>query len=458
MLTALNDFICKHFNFEIKQINTAAYGIALFIFYIFTQRWFELYLQVRAYQVAVASLALFLIFIGVWQRNFFKTKLTAIDLLWLLGVIVIITNILLVGVSDYYLDFFVYGSSLAFLVLTKVEIKIYKASFLFIKAAAIVYAAGSIFQMLFTDFFNEWLFKYTTSQSQDSISRLVTRNYYPGLGFGRTAIAAGYIATGIGLLAAFFSKHKTKVYILFGILIISVLFFGLLVTGKRSVFMWTLIALPFSMYVAWASKLRISKLIAVTVALLICLVLFSIALDYFDSVRVLPRLDSLVLDIFTGEVTGSIGVRIEIYQRAWAYFLENPVFGVGWKQFEELVAGTYSSEYDVHNLYLQLLAELGIVGAAFVLTPLFYTYIKTFRMIRAIRENQLPEKNIWWKGLVFSFYYQTFFLLYCLADSILHDITYILTYFVAISIINSYLVLGKDEQNEGKLEVELSHE
>jgi O-antigen ligase len=64
--------------------------------------------------------------------------------------------------------------------------------------------------------------------------------------------------------------------------------------------------------------------------------------------------------------------RIGIWQRAWGYFVENPIFGVGIRGFASLTGR------DPHNFWLGLLTETGVVGFVMVITLLVFLHSRLF--------------------------------------------------------------------------------
>jgi hypothetical protein len=274
-INALFQTVNRYFFNQRDSLTLPALGILLFVFYVFTQRWFELYLQIRIYQVAVVGLALLFIALGVFDKTFIRNKLTIIDFFWLPAIAIILINIFLVGFQDYYSYLFFYVAGFAFLVLVKVDIKAYGASFSFIKLAALIYAFGSITQYFFTDSFNKFIFNFTTAYSQESITRLVQLNYYPGFGFGRTPIAAGYISMAVGLILSFWDNYRNKFKALWILILLSflILFFGLIITGKRSIFLWTIVALPLAYYYLGHGREKYSRALRTLTALVLLIII-----------------------------------------------------------------------------------------------------------------------------------------------------------------------------------------
>ena len=80
--------------------------------------------------------------------------------------------------------------------------------------------------------------------------------------------------------------------------------------------------------------------------------------------------------------------RLRYYGQAISAFLENPFFGIGvgnWKIYSVLVDApfmkNYIVQYHAHNDYLQLLAEVGLVGALFYLAFVLGIFYKSLKYI-----------------------------------------------------------------------------
>ena len=98
------------------------------------------------------------------------------------------------------------------------------------------------------------------------------------------------------------------------------------------------------------------------------------------------------------------------YAEAWEMFMENPIFGCGWRQMTDII------EHDVHNIYIQLLAETGIVGFSVYVFLIFYGVFIAIKLLRCYSKDK--KKSIL---LLFSAYYIFFFALYGLTGNPLYD-------------------------------------
>lgn len=145
----------------------------------------------------------------------------------------------------------------------------------------------------------------------------------------------------------------------------------------------------------------------------------------------------VVLSRFTSSSTiveASNGRISELWIPAFNLFLKNPFFGVGWRQFKYLspmyTMGSYVND-DVHNIYLQLLCENGIIGFIIVFGVMITSYIITWKLIKKAKYTY-DSYNYFF--VMFSFGYQTFFLLYGLTGNSLYDIQCFFPYIVSCCI------------------------
>jgi len=90
--------------------------------------------------------------------------------------------------------------------------------------------------------------------------------------------------------------------------------------------------------------------------------------------------------------------RIRYYNHAISHFLQNPIIGTGWGNwkiksidYDSNNMKSYVVPYHVHNDFLEILTELGIIGLLFYLIPFVYI---AFTFLRGIN-------SIWGKELFF---------------------------------------------------------
>jgi len=95
-------------------------------------------------------------------------------------------------------------------------------------------------------------------------------------------------------------------------------------------------------------------------------------------------LRSMLNPVHSAQTVGpDLLIRLLLWNTAWGYFIHAPVIGVGWGNFFDLYGSDLSSfsslvppgVFAVHNIYLQFLAETGIVG----FLAFFYLILQSWR-------------------------------------------------------------------------------
>jgi hypothetical protein len=107
--------------------------------------------------------------------------------------------------------------------------------------------------------------------------------------------------------------------------------------------------------------------------------------------------DRVTMDIKNASLNmGSIAFRVLLWQSAWDIFMQNPLIGIG---FDNFVLKNLSTAYFpflkalggeglyVHNVYLQIVAELGLLGLFAFLNLLRVVYSNLLNIIKSIPED-----------------------------------------------------------------------
>ena len=89
----------------------------------------------------------------------------------------------------------------------------------------------------------------------------------------------------------------------------------------------------------------------------------------------------------------SASTRFEVWNFAWELLNENPLIGVGFNQFETARWAMLGGTRAAHNIYLQNLAELGLIGHPLWLLLIFGSMFSVFRFMRWSR--RLPPDYRW---------------------------------------------------------------
>ena len=207
-------------------------------------------------------------------------------------------------------------------------------------------------------------------------------------------------------------------------LLVLILIVGVFLTGKRTLAICALL-LPF--VVAFlSSKMSAKKLIIVLGGMF----LIAIAVDYFvshaadfQSSFILHRFATSIIDSQHGEdITSG---RSELYLLAFKAFSDYPLTGVGVGQFIE-----YTNAYTaVHNSYLQVLCEQGIIGFILFVFPLVYCLIKTSILVKRTGDGNLK----------FSLFIQLIFVLYAMSGNVVTGIDTYGIYFISLGLLQQSL-------------------
>lgn len=108
--------------------------------------------------------------------------------------------------------------------------------------------------------------------------------------------------------------------------------------------------------------------------------------------------------------------RSMLYRVAIDLFLSNPIFGIGWGNFRIYSRTILSSVTNVHNMYLQSLCEVGIVGTIFFAVSAGYVVKYIYKQFLQHRKDMLSETT------TFSMFMTIYFLVLGIFDNaIYHD-------------------------------------
>jgi O-antigen ligase len=205
--------------------------------------------------------------------------------------------------------------------------------------------------------------------------------------FGGSAGDPNVLAVGlvpaIAIAAGLFGgarRTQTRVVLGIGIVILAA---GLAATGSRGGLVAAAVSVIVALVLARGRRLRIGALAAVAVAVG-GLWIASNSPDTWNRVR----------DFDTGGGTG----RVDLWSIAWDMAADNPILGVGANNFRA-ASGQYITQPGIdlsgeltalvdrplvaHNVYLQQLAETGIVGLALLLSVIAGVLTATWRACRA---------------------------------------------------------------------------
>lgn len=167
----------------------------------------------------------------------------------------------------------------------------------------------------------------------------------------------------------------------------------------------------------------------------------------------LPDMQRVIDRFFEdGDVTNG---RADLFAYALELFNEHKLLGIGWGQYRFMPG---SMGLPVHNIYLQILAETGIIGSFFIYSGLFSTMIATVRNILTVKKNApIQQKQSVSFPLLFSAAVQIYFLLYGLTGNPIYDMMGMYPYFLAIAVNESLMMEAKNNTAASNRRTENEH-
>lgn len=229
---------------------------------------------------------------------------------------------------------------------------------------------------------------------------------------------------------------------------------GLLFTGKRSPVLLMVVAIAI-IYIFIEKGKTNSKVFKITLIGIVAV------LAVYIGAMFIPQLQVLVGRLMDSDDWSTLGGRTELYELAISMWKQNPIFGQGWNAYKLVSANSigkvYASQYSrmqTHNIYLQLLSEVGIVGLTAFVALFIYPLLKTFSETRKyslngfLNDNEEEKKN-----LLSVIYMLLFFMLYGMTGNPLYDAYMYFLAFICCGALQSYLVAFRNRSTERKWQI-----
>lgn len=238
-----------------------------------------------------------------------------------------------------------------------------------------------------------------------------------------------YLSTGLLIYYAKFlteKKHRLRYIII--LLLFSAM---ILTTGKRSTILFIPVTIVIcTMVLTFKRKIRTtrSKLLLGfgSIALIVIVAVF-----FLNNSGLLEILIYKVNSLDTGN--DSSNGRFDLWNMALNQFWEHPFLGIGLKSIYGQVG------LDVHNSYIQILAEMGALSFVVFLVGLFGMLKEGYRQVRLIRNNSVqvrnPEIRI---AKITGILLMVFLLLYGMVGNTFIDYLPTLEFYVAVILMCSY--------------------
>lgn len=276
---------------------------------------------------------------------------------------------------------------------------------------------------------------YATIRPLIFVKNIMFEGYRTGL-TGHYSTNAIYISISLlifgSIVFQYGFKNVKKRYIVF--FLFSVL--ALVLTTKRGPLIFSMVSI-FITYIL-VDKKRISdrfiKALSIALTLLMAFYLLS---DY------IPELSKFIARFSEDGDSG----RSVMYLLALKMFFVNPIFGQGTgayriQYFSSLAKDSDHMYLNAHNVYLQLLAENGIIGLILFLYASIFVLNKSIKLLRRFHMENNNNEIIMYITVAFQIY----FLLYCLTGNPLYDSMMYIPYFIFCSVGYSFYIRGYYEK------------
>lgn len=259
----------------------------------------------------------------------------------------------------------------------------------------VLMAVFVLFFSIFEGLFWRSIYPLLSQIAKDYLDYYVPRGYSVSLGgctYTDYIILLGMISISACLLFTDVSRKKAVV----GWLSIIISAIAVVCVGRKGEMLALCATTTILLLVLSSPQQRKKRVILmVAVGLCVCFALI-VFLPLLRNVEVLKRYVQMVDNLITGKDISS--GRFELYALAWNKFMENPVFGIGWGQFANVIPEEFCHIHngegsqvirDVHCIYLQFLCETGLVGFACIMFPICYCYIHTFKQMNRLQKEQI---------------------------------------------------------------------
>lgn len=271
-------------------------------------------------------------------------------------------------------------------------------------ATIVFYFNISLYKQFINIFFN--------GETVTSLLTYYNKGYMCGL---CTHFSSNGMILGIGTIVVFqklkglfLKKDKNKkikiTKILYTIALLLVIY-GLFLSSKRSPLIAAIIAIVVTLLIA-SGKNILKKLITLVASF------GALAALYFIAVEYIPGFDTIA-NKFTSLESSDAGVlngRDYLWEMAIDLFKESPLIGSGYGGYAAYAESVDAFTTSAHNYYLQILAELGIIGLILYLIAFISSVIFTAKLIVKASKINVTEEDI--AALSISLGIQIFVLIY----------------------------------------------
>jgi len=317
-----------------------------------------------------------------------------------------------------------------------------------LKIMGLIAAGGVLLQLFVPAIHNIIINLFFSQEGVAYIQQYAGRGYYSGV-FHQVGDAAFYVSGAIIAYLFAGTEGKSNKYI------IGFLFIILFLLGKRSLLLFLVAALLVTYIVMSESGSK--KFIRIVGTALFAIVFLEV-LKYlsvvYSDIKIFEKLAYTFSFLSEGNTDGLLeeSGRLVLYGYALELFHQNYWTGIGWAQFSDKITDVLpsGSSLSVHNVYLQLLCETGVIGfAAFLLGAIssIIALVKTKRLLKYYKGYDKAEYE---KLYAISLTGQILFLMFCFVENPIYNENDLIFYFLMILLNN---ILLQSIQNNSTLRI-----
>lgn len=239
---------------------------------------------------------------------------------------------------------------------------------------------------------------------------------------------------GIGCIYLFFTWWKTKRNFklkVFLLIMLTLCAYALILSSKRAPFIAATVMI-FLVY-SFINKRHLLKSFAILIPIALFVMLL---LVFFPDI---PGLDTLMKKsaMLENSSAGILNGRNGLWNIAIEMFKQNPLFGMGYGSYSSVSSNANAITTSAHNYYLQVAAELGVVGLLLYFSAFVFPLVLTLRKIVESMK-QKNYQNVYYLAISLSI--QGFVILYNLSATAMMYYNILIPYFISCMISKACLV------------------
>lgn len=362
-----------------------------------------------------------------------------LSFMWVLSVLPFFWSIKTWSAADIR-DFVAYIAFIVFIIFGTRKLSSFDAAIRIIYFMAFFHLAFVIINVVFRNAFVGFMGSALDANALPTFYKYVEGGYNSGLGYipGDTS---GYLVD--GMLILFCTKYmedRKRFVISAGLLLLGILF-----CAKKSHLLCLVITLLLLWLMTASGSKKVKRVIIIVISVLAVITIGYKLLPMFSNIPMLNRISVSLDKLISGSDYTSGRDNLNTY--AIQMFQSHPIWGAGWKAFNQFTYDKWGNVNYVNNVYLQVLTETGITGAVLFFTPMAVTFVRTFKALKIAKvQRELDGEDRYFNAVILSMGIQLFFLLYGIYEIPFYDYTFLFIYAIGVALVNSAI----KEQNSSR--------